>query len=182
MRRAAASLLFRQLQPPYAPAWSVSARSSPSRRFLSGQPQPQRVAIVTGSSSGIGECTARLLASNGWHVHNVSRSACPAAGVTNHAFDLASPDGASKAAASLLSALVASPAPPTDPRAGGEEGKYMIAVVHNAAMHGSDRCAGSQESKQPGSLHHATADKKSITLICNPVKLLSTPKTALPSP
>lgn len=150
-RAAAASLLYRHLKQPRAPAWLVSAQRSPSRRFLSAPAQPERVAVITGSSSGIGESTARLLASSGWQVHNVSRSACPVAGVTNHAFDLASPDGASLAAASLLSALMDGSVGGAGEvaSAGGGEGKYVMAVVHNAAMHGSDRCASPQAETMP---------------------------------
>ncbi|KAJ1468070.1 hypothetical protein T484DRAFT_1856623 [Baffinella frigidus] len=154
-RAAAASLLYRHLKQPRAPAWLVSAQRSPSRRFLSAPAQPERVAVITGSSSGIGESTARLLASSGWQVHNVSRSACPVAGVTNHAFDLASPDGASLAAASLLSALMDGSVGGAGEvaSAGGGEGKYVMAVVHNAAMHGSDSATAFDAAAMTAALH-----------------------------
>lgn len=108
------------------------------------------MAVITGASSGIGESTARLLSAAGWQVHNISRSACPVDGVTNHAYDLASPEGASLAAASLLSAL---PLAGSAGEAGGaNDAKFTMAIVHNAAMHGSDRSTGPLD-RIPGTLH-----------------------------
>jgi hypothetical protein len=56
-----------------------------------------RMAVVTGATSGIGREVARLLSISGWEVHNVSRRACSVPGVKNHVFDLSVPQQAHEA-------------------------------------------------------------------------------------
>lgn len=47
--------------------------------------------IITGASAGIGLATAEAFGQAGWRVANLSRSACPVAGVTQITTDLADP-------------------------------------------------------------------------------------------
>ena len=49
--------------------------SSPSRRVLRPRPDLARVVVITGGSSGIGLCTARLFAARGWRVGLIARGA-----------------------------------------------------------------------------------------------------------
>jgi len=58
-------------------------------------PDPRKVCVITGSSSGIGAATARLYARNGWHVViNYSREAAPAEAVAADCRELGQPHGA----------------------------------------------------------------------------------------
>jgi 3-oxoacyl-[acyl-carrier protein] reductase len=100
-----------------------------------------RMAVVTGASSGIGREVARLLSVSGWEVHNVSRRACCVPGVKNHVFDLSVPQQAHEAAQSLLAEVATSSAPRT------------MTVVHNASTHFEDRVMASDPAHMAEALN-----------------------------
>lgn len=75
--------------------------------------------VITGASRGIGLATAELFGAQGWAVLNLSRSACPAAGVECWSIDFAQPDALAPVAARLAARV---------------SGARRTVLVHNAAL------------------------------------------------
>jgi NAD(P)-dependent dehydrogenase (short-subunit alcohol dehydrogenase family) len=78
-----------------------------------------KYAIITGASVGIGRATAETFLAGGYTVYNLSRRACPTAGVINLHCDLAS-SGSIEAACETLAA--------------GMDNCESVALVHNASQ------------------------------------------------
>jgi 3-oxoacyl-[acyl-carrier protein] reductase len=116
----------------------VRSLGGPAGRGSSGD----RMAVVSGASSGIGREVARLLSISGWEVHNVSRRACSVPGVKNHVFDLSVPQQAQAAAQSLLAEVATSSAP-----------KRTMTVVHNASTHFEDSVMASDPAHMAEALN-----------------------------
>jgi len=92
----------------------------------------EKFAIVSGASVGIGRDTAGLFLESGFRVFNLSRRACPLAGVENLHCDLASPESVGKAVETLAAALAGSP---------------QVALVHNASQMLKDSAADCESDK-----------------------------------
>src|SRR5271166_4080840 len=58
---------------------------------ITNRPSPQKVVLITGASSGIGQACAEHLAKNGWRVFGTSRAASSTAS-TNSAFEMVTMD------------------------------------------------------------------------------------------
>lgn len=78
-----------------------------------------KVAIITGASVGIGRATAEAFLGEGFAVFNLARRACPVAGVTNLACDLASAQSIQRCMDTLVATLT---------------GSTEVALVHNASQ------------------------------------------------
>ncbi|MGH7591130.1 MAG: SDR family NAD(P)-dependent oxidoreductase, partial [Gemmatimonadales bacterium] len=89
-------------------------------------PRPHSFALVTGTSSGIGESLARDLLGRGWTVVGISRRAAPisGSGYTHLRLDLADLAATSGALESTIRPLLA------DPTVG------RVGLVNNAALVG----------------------------------------------
>ena len=78
-----------------------------------------KVAIVTGASVGIGQATAQGFIDREFSVYNLSRRACPVAGVTNISCDLSSTEAIAAACDSLADSV---------------RDASAVALVHNASQ------------------------------------------------
>jgi 3-oxoacyl-[acyl-carrier protein] reductase len=78
-----------------------------------------KAAIITGASVGIGQAAARAFLAEGYTVYNLSRRACPVAGVTNLPCDLACAESIEQTCNTLTDALA---------------GCTSVALVHNASQ------------------------------------------------
>ncbi len=79
--------------------------------------------VITGASRGIGLATARLFASEGWRVVNISRSPIDLEGAVQLGIDLSDPGWESAQSDELLASVA---------------GSARIALVHNAGLLGKD--------------------------------------------
>ena len=104
----------------------------------------QRLALVTGTSSGIGASLAPALLERGWTVIGLARRAADFGHdrYRHIALDLADLEALEKAAANELKPVIAEP------------GWSRIALVNNAALSGQSK---GLERTEPGALHHLLA-------------------------
>jgi 3-oxoacyl-[acyl-carrier protein] reductase len=103
---------------------------------------PQRLAVVTGASSGIGHATAQRLLEQGWAVIGISRRPCALSGVSSIEADLGAAD---------LSAVLASELPQRITALCGKN-TGQIALVHNAGKFGHDSALTIERSELQASL------------------------------
>lgn len=91
------------------------------------------IAILTGASSGIGAAAAEQFLSRGFSVINLSRRACPVAGVESLATDLSDSSSLQTSVQALRTRLE-------------DDQPNSVSLVHNASLMLKDRCDSTEDA------------------------------------